>query len=74
MTTQLHDSNSANVARFLGLRAAQEPDALAVAAPKDGDFESWTWSELDQASAAVAHGLTSGLHRPASTSHSHGFV
>ena len=46
MTTQLQESNSANVARFLGLRAAQEPDALAVAAPKDGDFESIDFGKM----------------------------
>ncbi len=57
MTTQVQDSNGANVARFLGQRAVSDPDGLAVAAPKDGDFETWTWSALDQASASVAHGL-----------------
>src|SRR5688572_31092733 len=56
-TLSLHDALpilSANVARFVGLRAAETPDALAAAAARGADFEIWTWKELDQRSSRAA--------------------
>lgn len=49
---------NANVARFLAQRARSDPGGLGVAAWERDRFESWTWSELEQAAAAVAAGLS----------------
>lgn len=57
MTTPVPTSENANVARFVAQRAQLMPDALAVAAPRIGGFETWNWHELDSKSNNVAAGL-----------------
>lgn len=51
---------NANVARFLSQRARSEPKALGVAAWEKQRFEEWSWSQLEQAAAAIASGLARG--------------
>ncbi|MEO6708944.1 MAG: fatty acid CoA ligase family protein, partial [Planctomycetota bacterium] len=57
MTTSVSASENANVAQHLALRARATPEGLAVAAPGLSGFDTWSWSELDAKSSAVAWGL-----------------
>ncbi|HUR27788.1 MAG TPA: fatty acid CoA ligase family protein [Planctomycetota bacterium] len=57
MTTRQVTDRDASVARYLRERAERTPDALAAAAPRDGDFETWTCRELLAKSRSIAAGL-----------------